>query len=62
MITVFSKHRIPRFPSLKRLFHVMLLAFMLGISNAILQEQRFIDDSATVIECNDEQGDDDPYD
>lgn len=47
---------------LKRSFHVLMLAFMLGISNAILQEQRFIDDSATVIEMHDEAGDDDPYD
>lgn len=56
-----KKNRIPRFPSLKRMFHVLMLAFMLGISNAILQEQRFIDDSATVIELSDEQGDDDPF-
>ena len=38
------------------------VVFMLGISNVILQEQRFIDNSATMIEVVDEQGYDEPFD
>lgn len=56
-----KEKRIPKYPSVKRLFHVLLLAFMLGISNAILQEQRFIDDASTFVQHEDGESDDDPF-
>ena len=46
--------------AMKRLLHVLVIAFMLGISNVIMQEQRFVDDSATMVQQEDGDETDDP--
>lgn len=45
---------------IKRTSHVLLLAFMLGLWNTIMQETRMINDSATRIELDAEKSDDPP--
>ena len=46
---------------IKRVVQVLLVAFMLGISNVILQETRMIEDSVYKIEMEQEEFDDEPY-
>lgn len=46
---------------IRRIAQILLLAFMLGISNVILQETRMIEDSAYKIEMEQEDYDNEPF-
>ena len=49
------------FSGKRRVFRILLLAFMLGISNIFLQETRMINDCAIQLEQDMEDTDDEPF-
>ena len=48
------------FHKVKRLSFLLLAAVMIGVSNILYEEQRMVGDSATRIEIQQEESDDDP--